>query len=99
MNSIHDMGGMHGMGPLEIEVDEPVFHEDWERLVFALVMTAPRYGSDRFRYAIERMPPADYLRTSYFEHWLHGIKTNLVENGILTEEEISTRMKELEGNS
>ncbi len=23
MNSIHDMGGMHGFGPIELEEDEP----------------------------------------------------------------------------
>ncbi len=67
MNGIHDMGGMHGLGPLEREAGEPVFHDDWERRVFALAMTA-RYTMEQFRFAIERMPPADYLRTSYFEH-------------------------------
>ena len=36
MNSIHDMGGMHGFGPIELEADEPVFHYDWERRVFAM---------------------------------------------------------------
>ena len=36
MNSIHDMGGMHGMGPVEIEADEPVFHAEWEQRIFAL---------------------------------------------------------------
>ena len=30
MNGIHDLGGMHGFGPVEIERDEPVFHEGWE---------------------------------------------------------------------
>ncbi len=30
-NTIHDMGGMHGFGPVEAEPNEPVFHEDWER--------------------------------------------------------------------
>ena len=29
-NSIHDMGGMHGFGPVEPEPNEPVFHADWE---------------------------------------------------------------------
>ena len=24
MNGVHDMGGMHGMGPIELEKDEPV---------------------------------------------------------------------------
>ena len=26
MNGVHDMGGMHGMGPMEAEKNEPVFH-------------------------------------------------------------------------
>jgi len=25
MNGVHDMGGMHGMGPIAPEADEPVF--------------------------------------------------------------------------
>ena len=29
MNGVHDMGGMHGMGPVEIEKNEPVFHAEW----------------------------------------------------------------------
>jgi len=29
MNGIHDMGGMHGMGPIEHERDEPAFHAPW----------------------------------------------------------------------
>jgi nitrile hydratase subunit beta len=36
MNGVHDMGGMHGMGPLPTEVNEPVFHHPWEGRVFAL---------------------------------------------------------------
>ena len=98
MNGIHDMGGKDGLGPIEIEADEPVFHDDWERRVFAMVMTA-RYTMEQFRHAIERMPPADYLRTGYFEHWLHGLETVLVENGALTEQEIAGRMNELKTKS
>ena len=26
MNCVHDMGGMHGFGPVEPEPNEPVFH-------------------------------------------------------------------------
>ena len=25
MNGVHDMGGMHGFGPIDHEVNEPVF--------------------------------------------------------------------------
>ena len=30
MNGIHDMGGVHGMGPIQYEKNEPVFHAHWE---------------------------------------------------------------------
>ena len=36
MNGVYDMGGMHGMGPIQYESNEPVFHEPWEAQVFAL---------------------------------------------------------------
>ena len=36
MNGVHDMGGMHGMGPVEYEHNEPVFHARWEARTFAL---------------------------------------------------------------
>ena len=36
MDGIHDMGGMHGMGPIVREADEPVFHEAWEGRALAL---------------------------------------------------------------
>ena len=37
MNSIHDMGGMHGFGPIVLEEKEPVFHTEWEGRVYAMV--------------------------------------------------------------
>ena len=36
MNGIHDMGGMHGFGPIELEAKEPVFHEPWEARMFGV---------------------------------------------------------------
>ena len=35
-NTVHDMGGMHGFGPVVPEANEPPFHERWEGRVFAL---------------------------------------------------------------
>ena len=36
MNGIHDLGGMHGFGPVEPEQDEPPFHDDWEAVMVAI---------------------------------------------------------------
>jgi len=36
MNGVHHMGGMHGMGPVKAEKNEPVFHHFWEGRIFAM---------------------------------------------------------------
>ena len=38
MNGVHDMGGMHGMGSIQTENDEPAFHERREGRAFALTL-------------------------------------------------------------
>ena len=91
-------GGMHGLGPIDREANEPVFHHAWERRAFALNMAASFLGEwniDMSRYAREQMPPAEYLATSYYEHWLWGLERLLVEKGLLTRAEIEARVAEL----
>ena len=86
MSRIHDVGGMHGFGPLAIEADEPPFHHEWEARVFAInafLLRSRRYTLDEFRAAIERMPPADYLAASYYERWLYAIETLISEKDVL----------------
>ncbi len=91
MNGIHDMGGMDGFGPVVREAKEPVFHADWERRVFALMnvaMNVARVNIDEFRHAIERIPPGQYLASSYYERWLAAVEILLVERGVITREEL-----------
>jgi len=92
MNGIHDLGGMAGFGPIRREDDEPVFHADWERRVFAMNIAALAFLGpvDRARHAVERMDPIEYLSTSYYEHWLDGILTMAKDLGYLTDAEIET---------
>lgn len=95
MNGGHDLGGMHGLGPInaEPETEERVFHAGWERRVFALVRAAGTLGlwtGDASRYARERQHPVDYLRHSYYENWLAGLEKLLVESGLVTQEELAT---------
>jgi nitrile hydratase subunit beta len=93
MNGVHDMGGMHGMGPIAPEADEPVFHEAWEGRVFALYRaTTPlgKWNIDAARHARERIPPADYLRMSYYEKWLTGLVMLLEESGLVTSAELES---------
>ncbi len=94
MIGVHDLGGMHGLGPIdpEPEEDEPVFHQAWEGRIFAMSQACSalgRWSIDASRHARERLDPVVYLRTSYFEKWLLSLESLLVEHGLLTDEEIA----------
>lgn len=91
MNGVHDMGGMHGVGPVAPEVDEPVFHHEWEGRVHAINLASPTRGNiDAGRHRIELLPPADYLRMSYYEKWLARVERLLLTGGFVTEAELAS---------
>ncbi len=93
MNGVHDMGGMHGLGPVEVEKNEPVFHAEWEARLFALNLASGFLGKwniDISRFAREQMPAAEYLATTYYEHWLWGLRKLLVDQGLVTAKELET---------
>jgi len=93
MNGVHDMGGMQDMGPIQYEKNEPVFHQRWEGRVFALTRATRawnKWNIDASRYSIELIPPADYLRVSYYEKWLAGLVRLLVKTGMVTATEIES---------
>jgi nitrile hydratase subunit beta len=83
---------MHGLGPAEPEADEPVFHHEWEKRVFALTLAtgAPgQWSIDMGRHARERQHPADYLRHTYYENWLAGLEKLVVEGGLVSADELA----------
>ena len=96
MNSPHDIGGMQRFGPVPRETDEPVFHADWERTVFAIMLGLAgqgRYNADHFRGARETIPPARYLTSRYYELWLYAIEQLLT--GTIDADEIEARVAQL----
>jgi nitrile hydratase len=98
VNGGQDLGGMHGLGPIDIEADEPVFHAEWERRVFALTLAMGASGEwniDMSRHARENRDPVDYLSSSYYEIWLKGLEALLSERGLLDTQELNRRMEEL----
>jgi len=92
MNGIHDMGGMHGMGPLTHEENEPVFHAAWEGRVYALsrVLRGANWTLDASRHGIEVLPPAEYLRMTYYERWFERLLAEIVASGNATPAEIES---------
>ena len=93
MNGVHDMGGMHGFGPIECEHNEPVFHYRWEARTFALLLACGALGKwniDISRHSRERIPPEEYLAATYYERWLAGLQRLLLESGLVTQSEIGS---------
>jgi nitrile hydratase subunit beta len=83
MNGVHDMGGMEGFGRVIREENEPLFHHDWERRMIGIgVLAGFLVNPDEFRHAIERITPADYLTSSYYERWMRAVEGLYAEKGI-----------------
>ena len=93
MNGIHDMGGMQDMGPIQYEKNEPVFHAPWEGRSLALNLATAawrKWNIDAGRHEIELLPPAEYLRMTYYEKWLARLVELLVKSGLVTRAEIES---------
>lgn len=92
MNTLHDMGGMHGFGRVEPEPNEPTFHAPWEGRVAALYRAmgfARLWTIDAGRAMIESLPPATYLTASYYAKWLMGLEKSLATTGLVAADEIA----------
>src|ERR1700736_2772792 len=93
MNGVHDMGGMHGMAPIQYETNELVFHEPWEARVFALNRAVRAWGkwtTDASRHAVELIPAPEYLRMSYYEQRLHALIELMVKSELVTRAEVES---------
>jgi nitrile hydratase len=91
MNGAHDMGGMHGFGPVQPERNEPVFHATWEGRAFALTVAMGYTGEwniDQGRFARESQRPAEYLAKTYYEIWFYGLEQLLKQRGLVDQQEL-----------
>jgi len=85
---------MQGLGPVDHSPAEPAFHQPWQGVARALLMTvagAAKVSGGEFRHAIERMEPGHYLTSDYYEHWLTAAATIAVEHGLVTRAELEGR--------
>ena len=91
MPAVHDRGGWPTDEPIDRQEHE---WADWERQTQSLRTVLDQKGMmnvDELRRGIESIDPGEYESTTYFERWSASIEMNLVENGVLTTEEIDER--------
>jgi nitrile hydratase beta subunit len=93
VDGVHDLGGLDGFGPVEHRENEPWFAAEWERRTYRMFIgLMGRFATDgALRHSIERMEPAHYLSSPYYEHWLTGAATAAVDKGVTTQEELDRR--------
>lgn len=92
-DAFHDLGGRPA-GPIDRAEHDPSF---WDRRVDAMqqLMSDPRrrfWRSDEFRLAVETLEPDEYRRLRYYERWITALSRLLVKKGVLTQDEIRSRM-------
>ncbi len=93
MTRVHDMGGRFGDGPVVPDAaDAPVFEEDWHARALAVTLACGALGQwnlDTSRHARERLAPKDYAGFSYYEKWISALADLLVEQDVLTREDLA----------
>ena len=94
---VHDMGGRFGDGPVVPDApDAPVFETEWHARALAVTLASGSLGQwnlDISRHARERLSPKDYTRFSYYEKWISALADLLVDNGVLTESDLTQAPK------
>jgi hypothetical protein len=93
MNGVHDMGGMHGMGAIAVDKNEPVFHAAWEGRAYGLTRAMGGWrlwNLDATRFQRELIAPVDYFRMSYYERWIAALRELMLKNQLVTRTELSS---------
>jgi nitrile hydratase subunit beta len=99
MDGVHDMGGMHGFGPVLEPGGELPYHERWEPRVFAIhtLVGVERLGAGPGGRAVrEEMDPAAYLAAGYYERWLWSAEQRLLRRGTIAPGDVEAMIERLE---
>ncbi|MBI1492714.1 nitrile hydratase subunit beta [Halocynthiibacter styelae] len=71
MDTIHDLGGKQGFGPVDVNEPEAPWHYDWEGRMWAMAQSSRNTSVtiDWWRHVVEQLPPHAYMTIPYFEKW------------------------------
>jgi nitrile hydratase subunit beta len=61
--------------------------------MFAQSARAGLFNLDEFRHCIERMDPAEYLLSNYYEHWTHTVEHFAQHKGLFDAAELEKRTR------
>ena len=94
--STHDVGGLE-FGPIDREEHDLAL---WEKRTDAMLrlLVGPQkraFTVDGMRRVIEDYGQQQYDRTTYYEKWIRAVRNLVVEQGLLSREEVEARMDEV----
>ena len=71
MDTLHDLGGKQGFGPVDVNEPEAPWHHDWEGRMWAMAQSSRNttVTIDWWRHVVEQLPPQAYMTIPYFEKW------------------------------
>src|SRR5262245_57501732 len=92
----HDVGGLE-LGPIDrAEHDLALWEKRTDALLILLRDNKRRaFTVDAHRRMIESYGEQEYDRTTYYEKWIRAIRSLIVEQEIVTREEIEAKMAEV----
>lgn len=91
MDSVHDLGGVEGFGPVDRSHEDEPFHDPWESRMYAIAAAINRpdgWSIDWFRHARECARPVDYMTLGYFDQWTKAYEAMLLDDASATMEEL-----------
>ncbi len=92
MAKAHDRGGWPTNQPIDRGEHQL---SDWERKADALVQVLSQkrlLRTDALRRAIEELPSERYEIMSYYERWTDAVERLLIEQGVLTRDELERKV-------
>ena len=94
--AVHDVGGLE-FGPIDrTEHDLALWEKRTDAMLILLVGAKKHvFTVDGLRRVIEDYGEQDYDRTTYYEKWIRSVRNLLVEQDVLSREEIEARMAEV----
>lgn len=94
MRGPHDLGGLPD-GPVDTAAHAATF---WEKQIDAmrgLIGAKGLVSTDENRRHIEQLGHDAYNRLSYYERWTAALSRQMIEKGILTQDEVDARVAEV----
>ena len=93
--AVHDVGGLD-FGPVDrTEHDLALWERRVDAMMILLYAKKGLWKVDAMRRTIEDYGQQVYDKTEYYEKWVRAMRNLLVEQQVLTREEIEARMREV----